>query len=183
MELVIFCEELSAKVFLDEFLPPLLPPGVDLRTIPHCGKSDLQKSLHRKLRAWRNPAARFVILHDKDGNDCHVLKAALRAICEAARPDLNPLIRIACHELEAWYLGDFDAIEAAFPGFSANGVRARAKYRKVDAIANAAEELANLVPEYQKVGGSRKLGSVMNPDANTSHSFRVFVDGVKGLLN
>jgi hypothetical protein len=182
MELVLFLEEPSAKAFLDEFLPRILPAGTSFRTIPHNGKSDLQRSLPRKLRGWQDPSARFVILHDKDGNDCLLLKQKLRAICLDARKDVHPLIRIACHELEAWYLGDFDGLAAAFPGFDAESVRGRAKYRDVDALANAAEELAQLVPQYQKVSGSRLLGRTLRAEANQSRSFGVFVEGLLGLL-
>lgn len=182
MELVLFLEERSAKVFLDGLLPRVLPPEVPFRTIPHNGKRDLQASLPRKLRGWRNPGARFVVVHDKDSNDCVELKTQLRDICQAARPDLHPLIRIACHELEAWYLGDFDALESAFPGFNASLFRHRAKFRDVDAIANAAEELGKLVPAYQKMSGSRELGKVLDAGKNTSNSFRVFIEGIRHLL-
>jgi hypothetical protein len=182
MELVIFCEEPSAKMFLDEFVPRHLPQGIKLVTIPHNGKSDLQKSLPRKLKAWRNPEAKFVVLHDKDHNDCIQLKAQLRHICSAARTDIQPLIRIACHELESWYLGDFTALQNAFPNFKPKAVKNAAKFRNVDALSNASEELTKLVPEYQKRSGSRQLGYVMEPDNNTSHSFRVFWDGIQALI-
>jgi hypothetical protein len=183
IELVLLLEEPSAKAFLDEFLPRILPSRITFRTISHNGKNDLQKSLPRKLRGWRNPNARFVVLHDKDSNDCQRLKQTLRDICVAARPDLQPLIRIACHELEAWYLGDFKALAAAFPGFNAQQSRGRAKYRNVDALPNAAEELSSLVPAYQKVGGSRALGKTIGTDdSNTSYSFRIFVEGLKQLV-
>ena len=165
-------------------MPRVLPAEITFRTIPHNGKSDLQKSLPRKLRAWRNPNARFVVLHDKDSNDCHHLKQALRDICVKARPDLKPLIRIACHELEAWYMGDFDALAATFPGFNADQVRNRARYRDVDSLANAAEELSKLVPTYQKVSGSRALGKTLSiGGGNTSHSFRIFMQGLTRLID
>jgi hypothetical protein len=182
MELVIFCEELSAKVFLDEFLPPHLPQGITLVTIKHEGKTDLQKSLPRKLKAWLNPEAKFVVLHDKDHNDCIQLKAQLRQICSVARPDIQPLIRIACHEIESWYLGDLTALQKAFPSFRPNAVKNAAKFRDVDALSNASEELTKLVPQYEKVSGSRQLGHVMRPDENTSHSFHVFWDGIQTLI-
>jgi hypothetical protein len=110
------------------------------------------------------------------------LEASLRDICVTARPDLHPLIRIACHELEAWYLGDFDALSVAFPDFNAEQFRGRAKYRDVDALANAAQELSSLVPAYQKVSGSRALGKAIGTGGgNTSHSFRIFVQGIMQL--
>jgi hypothetical protein len=173
MEIVFLLEELSAKYFLDEFLPtllPRLPKGTTFTTIPHSGKSDLQRSLPRKLRAWRNPDARFVILHDKDMNDCLILKNKLRKICLKARPDLNPLVRIACHELESWYLGDPEAIQKAFPSFDTSKVIGKAKFRDVDSLSN------------QKVGGSRRIGSRMKVTRNTSKSFQVFVSGIEKLL-
>lgn len=179
-ELVFFLEEPSAKAFLDRFLPRILPYGINFTTIAHNGKSDLQKSLPRKLRGWQNPGAHFIILHDKDRNDCVALKEQLRDICSKARPDLCPTIRIACHELEAWYLGDFDALARAFPDCDVASVRGRAKYRNVDTLANAAEELEKLIPTYQKVSGSRALGDELaDSDENTSHSFRVFVRAIR----
>jgi uncharacterized protein DUF4276 len=184
MELVFMLEELSAKEFLDSLLPRILPPEISFKTIPHHGKTDLRASLPRKLRAWRNPYARFVVLHDQDANDCVSLKQQLLTVCNQARPDLllRPLIRIACHELEAWHLGDLEALETAFPAFNADGVRDKAKFRDVDALANAAEELMKIAPEYQKVGGSRLLGSLVEIERNTSHSFQVFVSGIETLI-
>ena len=180
MELVFMLEELSAKEFLDSLLPRILPPDVLFTTIPHHGKGDLRASLPRKLRAWRNPQARFVILHDQDANDCLLLKEQLRQLCLQARPDLNPqpLIRIACRELEAWHLGDFQALETAFPEFDSEKERGRAKFRDVDRLGNAAEELSKLIPEYQKVSGSRTLGTLVEVDNNTSKSFQIFISGV-----
>lgn len=182
MELVFLLEELSAKAFLDEFLPRLLPEDVTFRTIPHRGRSDLQRSLPIKLRAWRNPNARFVVLHDKDQHDCIQLKQQLREICVSARRDITPLIRIACHEIEAWYLGDFGALQRGFPRFNPVSVQGRAKYRNVDALPNAAKELSTLVPQYQKVSGSRAIGKILDAESNTSRSFQCFVSGVKHLL-
>ena len=183
-ELVFFLEEASAKAFLDRFLPRILPAGTSFRTIAHNGKSDLQKSLPRKLRGWQNPGAHFIVLHDKDANDCVALKGKLRDICMKARPDLHPTIRIACHELEAWYLGDFDALARAFPDCDIESERGRAKYRNVDTLANAAEELVKLIPTYQKVSGSRALGDELSDsDANTSHSFRIFVRAIQLVVN
>jgi hypothetical protein len=183
MELVFFLEEDSAKAFLDEFLPRVLPQSVTFRTIPHQGKNDLQKSLPRKLRAWQNERAVFVVLQDKDHHDCVVLKQKLRSICDSAKPDVKPLIRIACHELEAWYLGDFDALNKAFPNFNPVPAKSKAKYRNVDSLANASEELKKLVPNYQKVNGSRLLGSLLDTASNTSPSFQAFVTGINRICS
>jgi sugar phosphate isomerase/epimerase len=46
------------------------------------GKNDLQKNLERKLRAWIKPALGFIVLQDKDHNDCIDLKAKLQELCQ-----------------------------------------------------------------------------------------------------
>ena len=68
-ELVFLLEETSMKQLLDVFLPKILPVDIAFRTIPHNGKSDLEKSIPIKLRAWKGDVS-FVVLHDKDSNDC-----------------------------------------------------------------------------------------------------------------
>ena len=50
-ELVFLLGEHSMKAFLDTLLPNILPPGINFRTISHSGKTDLKKSIPRKLRA------------------------------------------------------------------------------------------------------------------------------------
>ena len=52
MTLVFLLEERSMKEFLDILLPKILPENVGFRTIPHEGKSDLEKSIKTKLKAW-----------------------------------------------------------------------------------------------------------------------------------
>lgn len=57
MKLVFLLEEQSMKTFLDGILPRILPPDVTFITVPHEGKTDLQKSIPIKLRAWKQPDA------------------------------------------------------------------------------------------------------------------------------
>ena len=66
---VFFLEEASMKLFLDGLLPRLFP-GLQFLCIPHEGKSDLEKSISRKLRAWNVPGDRFVVVRDNDGAPC-----------------------------------------------------------------------------------------------------------------
>jgi len=69
--LVFFLEELSAQEMLVSFLPSLLPPqGIDLKFVVFEGKSDLEKRMVLRLREWRKPDCKFVILRDKDSADC-----------------------------------------------------------------------------------------------------------------
>ena len=72
-QLVFLLEEESMKALLDVLLPQILPSETDFLCVPHQGKQDLEKSIPRKLRAWQTPAL-FVIIRDKDKEDCIILK-------------------------------------------------------------------------------------------------------------
>ena len=50
--LVFLVEEYSMKVLLEGLLPRLFP-NLSFLCIPHEGKQDLEKSVPKKLRAWR----------------------------------------------------------------------------------------------------------------------------------
>ena len=73
---VFMLEEYSMKVLLDGLLPRLFP-RLSFLCVPHEGKQDLEKSIPRKLRAWREPGVRFVVVRDNDGSDCRALKQSL----------------------------------------------------------------------------------------------------------
>jgi hypothetical protein len=98
---------------------------------------------------------------------------------EAGRADA--LVRVACHELESFYLGDLAAVEE---GLALDGLakqQKKRKFRNPDMLANAAEELTKLTRQhYQKVDGSRRIGPCLRLDGcNKSHSFNILATGVK----
>ena len=180
MHLVFLLEELSADNFLNVILPKIIPEGITFQTIPHQGKSDLLRSIPIKLRAWRTPDTRFIVLHDKDANDCYQLKRCLVDLCvSSGRCDV--LVRIACYELEAWYFGDLQAIEAAFPRFKADKIKGKPKYKNPDLIVKPSSELKRLIPEFRKGLASRVIPNYMNLNKNHSASFCVFIDGVRNV--
>ncbi|MGF1535556.1 MAG: hypothetical protein ACFB4J_03575 [Elainellaceae cyanobacterium] len=61
-QLIFFLEEPSAKAMLQNFLPRILPEDIHLTYIVFEGKTDLEKSLPIKLKAWQNPNSVFVVL-------------------------------------------------------------------------------------------------------------------------
>ncbi len=125
-KIVFLLEESSMKEFLDVFLPRLLPPGIEFKTIPHEGKQDLEKSIPRKLRAWRETGVRFIIVRNLDGANYLRVKEELCRICmKAGRRD--SLVRIACNELESWFLGDLTAVALAFNKPSISPVTKKSK--------------------------------------------------------
>jgi hypothetical protein len=171
-------EERSMKEALNVLLPDLLPPDIRTILIPHSGKSDLDKSVPRKLRAWKTPGVSFVIFRDCGSADCRDVKKKLVAMCEeAGHPD--SLVRIVCPHLEAWFLGDLSAVADAFEVPGVLKQESKAKFREPDALANASDELRRLVPAYQKISGARAIAEHMDVEANKSASFRAFVAGVR----
>lgn len=169
------------REMLAGFLPKVVPADVPFHLVTHEGKADLQRSIPRKLRAWQTPGARFIVLHDKDSADCRRLKTKLRQICSDARP-VDVLIRIVCHELEAWFLGDLAAVETAFQVRNLVGLESRARYRDPDRLGNASQELKRLIPSYQKLRGARSVGPYLDPERNRSRSFQVFVQGLTQVI-
>lgn len=181
MQIVFLLEEASMSEVLNRILPRILPDGIDFICIAHNGKTSLKDSIPKKLRAWLAPDVRFVIVHDKDSNDCRTLKADLMALAlEANRPDT--LVRIICTELESWFLGDLDAVEMAYH-LNLAKVKQKSKFRDPDRIANAKEELRKLIPSYQMISGSKSIAEYMNPHNNKSCSFSVFISGVQRLCD
>lgn len=142
-ELVFLLEERSAKVMLEGFLPKILPEHIVPRYIIFEGKTDLEKNLSRKLRAWLNPQTRFVVLQDQDSGNCTDVKNNLVRLCnQAGKP--NTLVRIACRELESWYIGDLKAVEH---GLGLSGLakqQDKRKFRNPDMLNNAYEELSKV---------------------------------------
>ena len=181
MKYVVFLvEETSMQVLLNALLPRLLP-NLQFQCIPHEGKHDLEKSIPRKLKAWRTPGVHFCVIRDNDGADCLELKRKLVALCKSnGRPDT--LVRIACQELEAWYLGEPDALADAFENESLRGLERKRKYRNSDLVQRPSAEIERLVPEFSKVSGARRMARHLTRERNQSASFRIFMDGLEDFV-
>jgi len=179
--LVFFLEEPSAEALLESFLPRILPAGYQFHCVVFEGKSDLERRLALRLRKWQKPDCRFIVLRDQDSAVCTDVKALLAQKCrEGRRPEA--LVRIACPELESWYLGDLQAVADGLEMAGVARLQGRAKYRNPDALANSAQELRRITAHrYQKVSGSREIGKYLEMERNRSHSFKVFVDGLARL--
>lgn len=181
--MLFFLEGRSERELLLGLLPRILPNDVDFQLRQFEGKQDLEKNLVVQLRNWRRPNTRFVVLRDQDSEDCHAIKQRLTELCRRAGRE-EAVVRIACHEVESWYLGDLAAIEA---GLGISGLAKQqqaAKYRNPDSRPSPADELATLTKQkYQKVSGSRALGKTLSLAGNRSRSFAVFIEGVRRLAS
>lgn len=180
--LVFLLEEKSAEEMLKVVLTRLLPSGISPVFITFEGKSDLESNLERRIRLWRTPDSQFVVMRDQDSAECREVKKQLVRKCgTAGRSDA--LVRIACHELESFYLGDLAAVEQAY-GIHLPSQRSK-KYRAPDALANAADELKRITNyEYQKIDGSRRIAEHLRLDgSNRSASFNMLVSGIRRILD
>ena len=181
-EIVFLLEEESAKVMIEGILPKLISTEIPIRFIVFEGKQDLDRQIMRKLKGYNNREARFVILRDQDASDCIHVKNNLKNKCIAAnKPDA--VVRIACRELESWYLADLTAVEKAYPIIGISELQNKKKYRNPDNLGKPSVELKNLVPEYQKVNGSRKIAEFIDVDNFRSTSFKNFIKSIREIVS
>jgi hypothetical protein len=176
--LIFLVEEYSMKVLLEGLLPRFFP-DLTFLCAAHEGKQDLEKSIPRKLRAWREPGVRFIVIRDCDGDDCHKLKRRLVDMCQSnGRGDT--IVRIACQELEAWYLGDPDALAKAFRDENLCSIGKRSRFRNPDSVAQPSRALVDLVPGFQKVSAARRMSKYLTRDSNISVSYQALVSAIAG---
>ena len=193
-------EELSAEVLLRGLIPKVAPEATfEVRVFN--GKQALLRKLSERLRgyaSWISSAdTRIVVLVDRDDDDCHDLKSHLVSVAEAAGLSVASyaeqsqglvLNRIVIEELEAWFLGDPNALTACYPRVPITYV-SRAAYRDPDAIKGGTwEALERLLQQsgyikggLAKVSIARELVEHMSLEENRLLSFQHFRDGLKFL--
>ncbi len=175
---IFLLEEPSMKAFLDEYLPRAFP-NLPFLCVIHEGIKDLEASIPRKLRAWREPGVRFVVLRDNHGADCKNVKARLVTLCQQGNRQ-DALVRIVCQELESWHLGAPQALADAFESPTLARRAAKPKFADPDRLTNASQEMRRLIASFRKIDGARRMGRTMPTDssANRSRSFQVFHSGL-----
>jgi hypothetical protein len=182
-EIVFLLEELSARVLIEGIWPRLAGThGVSPRYIVFEGKQDLERQLERKLRGYLNPSARFIVMRDQDASDCRMVKDELLTRCYGLRVDWIR-VRIACRELETFYLGDLRAVELGL-GLSGLGKRQNeARFRDPDELRSPARELERLTrDQYQKIAGTRCIAPHLDLESNRSRSFHQLLGAIRSAI-
>lgn len=197
MHIEFLVEEPSAEVALNNLVPLIVGREVTFKVHSYQGKSDLLAKLPGRLqgyRGWLPEDWRIVVLLDADRADCRVLKGQLEGTAAqaglvtrtvAGSPRFQVLNRLAIEELEAWFLGDVEALRAAYPGVDRN-LAAKEKFRDPDAIAGGTWEALEKVLQTAgyfkgglgKVTAAREISRFMEPERNRSRSFQVFRQGL-----
>ncbi len=182
-QMVFLLEEPSAKEMLMGVLPKLVG-NIQVRYIVFEGKQDMEKRLEMKLRGWRLPDTCFIVMRDQDSGNCLDIKQTLQRKIDASGKGGVTLVRIACRELESFYLGDLSAVER---GLNISGLARKQnnrKYRQPDNLGNASEELARLTKyRYQKLAGTRAIAPYLNISHQShSHSFNILLEGIEKMI-
>jgi hypothetical protein len=175
--LVFLLEEPSAQDALQAWVPAWLPGDVQVHYQVFQGKQDLERKMVMRMRGWLLPNTRFIVMRDQDSGDCKEVKAGLVKRCtEAGRPDA--IVRVACRELEAFFLGDWVAVAQAYERPALGKLAAKATYRNPDGLGSPSKELARHLPGYQKRDGARRIAPLVDPERNKSASFHALRSAV-----
>jgi hypothetical protein len=201
MHLEFLVEELSAEAALSNILPRVLGEHT-FAVHTFAGKPNLLASLPVRLRTYRQWMPRdygIIVLVDEDREDCVELKHRLEQMAREAGlvtksqagsgSACQVMNRLAIEELEAWFLGDVEALTAAYPRVSASFGKNR-RYRDPDAVRGgtweALERLLQRSGYYPgglpKIETARRISQYMDPARNRSKSFQVFRDGLYEII-
>lgn len=202
MHLEFLVEEPSCEAALQNLVPKILGHDASFAIHVHQGKADLVKRLPGRLKGykeWLPDYCGIVVLIDADDEDCHGLKAILEKAASdagliskstaAVGSRFQVLNRLAIEELEAWFFGDSNALNAAYPHIASN-LGNKGKYRNPDAVAGGTWEA--LERELQsagyhlgglpKIAAARDISAQMKPEDNKSKSFEVFREGLLDMV-
>jgi hypothetical protein len=188
--LEVMVEEPSMEAALERILPKIVG-DLSFAIHPHQCKEELLQRLPERLRgysSWLPPTWRIVVVVDRDDDDCRQLKVRIEKM--AASVGLGPqahgnaqsgavIHRIAIEELEAWYFGDWEAVQAAYPRVS-QAIPTQARYRNPDAISGGTWEALERVLQgagyfkggLRKIEAARTIADRMVPERNRSRSFQ-----------
>jgi hypothetical protein len=130
-----------------------------------------------------NPA-HFIIVHDQDKSDCVELKNRLQEKADSVKSGV--IVRIACRELEAWHLGDIEAVCNAFGSNKKLNLSNKREFRNPDKIIDPKEKLIKNFPKYGERSWAQAIAEQFDAGRNASKSFNVFYkslsDAIKQLL-
>ena len=171
-----------------------IPQGLTAKADP--AKRMLLDQLPRLLQGYgKTPGIdAVVVVLDSDQRNCKDFLRELKSLVQGCNPVPCTLFRLAVEEMEAWYLGDREALMKAYP-------RARRdvldRYVQ-DSVCGTWELLADAVytggtaairkagwplPGQIKHAWAEKIGPFMSINQNTSPSFGKFRDGLSRMIS
>lgn len=170
-EIFVLTEEKSSAIII-KHLSISLKLNHRVRILSHDGFGDLKNSIPKKLNSQHHIMTRFIILCDADNADCAARK---RQLVDLVPPNKRSktIIRIACRELESWYIAQPDALQ--FAGTIKHKISKRLLSRDPDQIDKIKEELKKYTHQRGQVDLAQKIGPHLKPDDIRSKSFFHFI--------
>ena len=170
-----------------------LPTGLSAKADP--AKRALLNQLPRLLSGYGRTSGidAVVVVLDNDRRDCIAFLHELRALLGQCNPAPRTLFRLAVEEMEAWFLGDRQALLAAYPKAKKDVL---ARYQQ-DSACGTWELLADAIhpgghaaihatgwplPGQIKHEWADNIAPHMNIENNASPSFCKFRDGLRRLV-
>jgi hypothetical protein len=169
-----------------------IPKNMNAGAAP--AKRMLLDQLPRMLKGYgKTPGIDAVlVVLDTDKRNCVEFLAELTALLAGCNPAPNTVFQLAIEEAEAWYLGDRQALEEAYPRAKADVLN---RYVQ-DSACGTWELLADAIytggsaairkagwplPGQIKHEWAEKMGPLLDPDRNVSPSFGKLRDGLRRL--
>ena len=170
-----------------------LPAGLSNKADP--ARRVLLAQLPRLLTGYGKTSGidAVVVVVDSDRRDCKAFLKELKALLHKCQPAPNTLFRLAIEEMEAWFLGDRQALLAAYPRAKKDVL---GRYQQ-DSVCGTWELLADAIhpggvaaiqkagwplPGEIKHGWAELIGPLMDIEVNQSPSFRKFRDGLRRIV-
>ena len=213
MHIEVLVEDSSGAALIETLLPLVIgPEGAPhtWRVLPYKGIGRIPKGLTAKAdpakRALLDQLPRLlsgygktpgyenvVVVVDSDRRNCKEFLAELNAMLKQCAPAPRTLFRLAIEEMEAWLLGDRQALLNAYPRAKKDVL---ARYAQ-DSVCGTWELLADAIhpgghaaiqkagwplPGQMKHEWTKKIGPHMNIETNASPSFGKFRDGLRRLV-
>ncbi len=213
MHIEILVEDSSGEKLLTALLPKLLGENGN----PHTWNMHAYKGIGRipsNLKANTDPVKRIlldqlprllqgygktpgidavVVVLDTDKRNCIDFLSELNTLVRGCHPAPNTLFRLAIEEVEAWYLGDRQALTEAYPRAKLDVLN---RYVQ-DSACDTWELLADAIypggsaaikkagwplPGQVKHEWAERIGPLLDPDRNVSPSFGKLRDGLRRLV-
>ena len=184
--LEILVEEPSMEAALRAILPKMIG-AKSFKITNYTDKPTFLKRLPDRLRGYKKYLQKshvILILIDRDNDDCGQLKARIETMAQQAnlrirddhRGSAQIIVRIAIEELEAWYFGDWQAVQAAYPRARKPDKYCRApdaiKRGTWEAFEGVMKKSGYFVSGLRKIEAATRIAPHIDPTRNASPSFQ-----------
>lgn len=150
--------------------------------------SSLLDLLPAKLRAYnsvyRGEELILIITLDSDNNDPDLMRKEIYEAAKTYAPDIRSVVGLSTEEVEAWMLGDRDAVIDAYPGCDKSVLDSYEQdsvcgtwevlCRAVSPNADKLIEIGYPAIGHYKAQWAERISKYMSPQRNVSPSFNTF---------